>query len=90
MLLQLLSMCEEVRVEEVLRLVNTHLQPHRGIKGVVSSLSLTSLTSFFFFSLFFACTHLSLSLFVSFSYRKKKVSILAVSLHSLLSISLED
>lgn len=88
MLLQLLSMCEEVRVEEVLRLVNTHLQPHRGIKGVVSSLYLTSLTSSFSLSSLLAPTPLSLS--VSFSYRKKKVSILAVSLRSLLSISLED
>ena len=36
MLFQLLAMCEEVTVEEVLKLVDAHLQPHKGIRGTVS------------------------------------------------------
>ncbi|CAI8031340.1 rDNA transcriptional regulator pol5 [Geodia barretti] len=32
-LTELLAMCEEVTVEEVLKLVDTHLQPHKGIRG---------------------------------------------------------
>ena len=36
LMLQLLAMYEEITVEDVMKLVSTHLQPHKGIKGAVS------------------------------------------------------
>ena len=101
MLFQLLAMCEEVTVEEVLKLVDAHLQPHKGIRGTVSivvsflfSLSLInhslsviipSQSLPFCLPIHFSC------LIVTYTQcRRKKVSILAVSLHYLPSFSLED